>query len=47
MEYWEFFAADENWAEVPSSLFATQYSDFTCLCISSSFFSKVFSDTPR
>jgi len=35
-----------DWYEFPLSLFAAQYSDFTCLWISSSSFSEAFNTTP-
>ena len=40
-----FFTAGEHWSNVPQRLFAAQYSDFTCLWISSSSFSEAFSNT--
>ena len=42
-----FFTAGEHWSKVPLSLFAAQYSDFTCLWISSSAFNDAFIHTPR
>jgi len=42
-----FLTAGEHWSNVRLSLFAAQYSDFTRLWISSSFFSEAFSNIPR
>ena len=42
-----FFTAGEHWSNVSRSLFAAQYSDFTCLWISSSSFSEDFRNAPR
>jgi len=42
-----FFTARGHWSKVLLSLFAVQYSDFTCFWISSSSFSDAFIHTPR
>jgi len=42
-----FFTAGVHWSKVPLSLFAAQYSDFTCLWMSSSSFNDPFIHTPR
>ena len=42
-----FFTAGVHWSKVPLSLFAAQYSDFTCLWMSSSSFNDAFIHTPR
>ena len=42
-----FFTAVEHWAKVLLSLFAAQYSDFTCLWMSLSSFSEAFNNIPR